>query len=1220
MTPTNNPLLAGYEDLIDQNTENKNILAGYEDLIKPQSTKIPDEDEIRQWLKGFGRENAQITPEIAERFKRFKELGGLEKQKQAEDYIEGRSVLSDTVGGTLQDIGKGIKTFSGGAYEVTAGTLKQVSDLATNFAQTQTPIPNPLFKETSLPNIATPIIENMSRYGDQLIREGIKPGLIQKIVKAAGEAAPILLKLMATSGLGHANLPLWESLDALNEKDLNGVLRGATRGLIMSGGLELNKMLPKAIQPITAGVGFAAVTPGGAEEKIASGLVGAGLALPGAMGGGRRVTPAEIESSRIAGRKTLDQYQQELDTAALQKLELEKQTGIKAKEIPIVFDKNQIKPTEPIEKPVVKPPSIIPQSADKKLPTKKITSGGIIIKPGEIKPPEFKPFIVEQPKIPARGIGRTTKDIYRKWIYAAEDVDKTIRAAEKKGTKLTPEQNPLYDYSEFLKASGKTKAWIETKFNPIYKKLIANVKSKYPNLDDGGIEKIFNEYRIARRFIDDFEASRENKKGLLLVGNTKYKHAIENVKSIEQQYGRAVGDFASSAKEIRGIDNLDRLVESGVKSQAEVAAMKKENPFYIPTQYLIDEMIRSGDYGMEELNSLKRRVGTEREEILDPSHQEILNYSIIEKLAKINEVKTKLYGIKKIFGDRMDDIKFGRAIEKISYKVDGKSKEFYVSPEIKDMVSSLEPYQANSIVKFSQTPTKIFQTATTADPVFGMGNFIRDQFAGYVHSKHGIVPFYDAIKAIATIIKKPQIYYDYLNSGSAITDYMDLAQKNWSGVYEKLLKKPSLLRKLNVVEHLQQLNTMLEMSTRLGEFKKAIDRGVDIKIAAKDAAEVTVDWTRRGSSKSAYQTMGFYPFMRASAQALDRTRIAFRDAPVKTSMRIAMPILAAEILSFMLNKDNSAYKEAKDWEKDIFWFINIGGTLVKISKPQIYGQLIGSALGRFLRYTFGKDPDAFKKYEQLIIRQLTPIDPDAGAFIVQILKPAVESLLNYKFFQNTPIVPEDKKNLMPYMQYTKETPELLKDISNKLNDIGIQVSPAKIQHLIKGYGGRLADTIMSTIELAYRGIAGKNKTKRPIELSDIPIAKGFVTQSHRIYPQSLQKFYELRNKVTPIYNTYQKLRKEELDIKILDAFYDKHEKEIEAYDSLDDIGKELKQINKDIDSITKKSLDVTLKRKLLNDLYDKRIHELEYFFNKYQNTENKNILIGYENLIKPHKK
>ena len=177
-----------------------------------------------------------------------------------------------------------------------------------------------------------------------------------------------------------------------------------------------------------------------------------------------------------------------------------------------------------------------------------------------------------------------------------------------------------------------------------------------------------------------------------------------------------------------------------------------------------------------------------------------------------------------------------------------------------------------------------------------------------------------------------------------------------------------------------------------------------------------------------------------------------------------------------------------------------------------------------MEYIDTKDPKAFKDFETTMLEGLTPISGEPeGNLLPTALKPIIENWGNRNFFLERPIVPEDKKDLKAPYQYSRYTSEAAKTLGEHLD-----MSPAKIENLIKGWtggSGQYALQGVDALTAAIKAAQGQPAVpKRPKELADYPVVKGFVGRDPTgPQAQSIQDFYEGSQKAIEAYDTYSQI-------------------------------------------------------------------------------------------------
>jgi len=520
----------------------------------------------------------------------------------------------------------------------------------------------------------------------------------------------------------------------------------------------------------------------------------------------------------------------------------------------------------------------------------------------------------------------------------------------------------------------------------------------------------------------------------------------------------------------------------------------------------------------------------------------------------------------------------------IEYYKNGKKKYMDVSDNLYSSMTGLNELSSDFLIKFLSFPAKSLRTGVTSTPEFMARNFIRDQFDAFIQSKTGFRPGIDSIGAIADIIGKTDVYYDWIRSGGAHSTFVDLGRKNLEQMTKHIRGDESALKYLNVINDAQQISLVIEQATRLGIYKAAIREGKTPVEAGFISREGTVDFGVHGESKGLKTFSGMTAFFNPAIQGTDRFIRAHKDNPLSTSAKAVASVTIHSVILWYINKDDPDYKELPRWQKDLFWMVKVGNkddavTWARIPKPFLYGQIYGSAPERFLTYLDTKDPKAVKDFAQTLIDSSTPAQGDpAGVFLPTAIKPLIENATNWSFFGEKPIVPQAKENLLPYMQYGKYTTETAKMIGKKLN-----WSPAKIENFVRGVSGGTGQYTLEGMDLALSMISGKEeKGKRPREWADVPLVKGFITRPVETDPQSLRDFYENAKEIDASYKSYRESLKT-LDIKESEVIRKEYPKLL-LYPSIESIRDSISNINKQVDLVSKSNSSEDDKRKSIRKL------------------------------------
>jgi hypothetical protein len=105
----------------------------------------------------------------------------------------------------------------------------------------------------------------------------------------------------------------------------------------------------------------------------------------------------------------------------------------------------------------------------------------------------------------------------------------------------------------------------------------------------------------------------------------------------------------------------------------------------------------------------------------------------------------------------------------------------------------------------------------------------------------------------------------------------------------------------------------------------------------------------------------------------------------------------------------------------------------------------------------------------------------------QGVKPLLETAINYSFFTGRAIESERLQRFEPGERYTERTSELAKTVGGALN-----ISPVKIEYLVRGYTGSLPLAVASLANPVLRsGDAGERPDTRGMLSSETPLIGSF---------------------------------------------------------------------------------------------------------------------------------
>ncbi len=502
----------------------------------------------------------------------------------------------------------------------------------------------------------------------------------------------------------------------------------------------------------------------------------------------------------------------------------------------------------------------------------------------------------------------------------------------------------------------------------------------------------------------------------------------------------------------------------------------------------------------------------------------------------------------------------------IEYFENGKRKYIEVSPELYQAMSGMDEISSSLYIQLLSKPAQWLQVGATITPEFAFRNPLRDQWTAFMQTNVGFIPFIDTGRAIADILGKSNLYWDYLGSGAAQSGFVEMTRPALQKAVKELNRHPNLLKRLNIITDMQDLSQLMERGTRVGVYEAGIRKGLTPVEAGFISRESTLDFARRGAkTRDVNKVIAFF---NAGMQGLDATVRTFAKRPISTTLKGIAVITIPSLLLYLKNRNDPEYKEIPAWQKDLFWVTKVDDTYVRIPKPFLYGQIFGSIPERLFEYFDTKDKSAFDGLAKSVYESVSPVTGDpAGGILPTAIRPLVENYVNWNFFLDRKIIPEGKEKLLPPEQYGRYT----SDTAKKLGEL-LGYSPSKIENLARGWFGGTAQYALGASDYllnAIRKEAGVKIPEKPKEFEQMPLVRGFTIKppTETGQAESIEKFYDFAEKITSIYLTANKFVKDKKmeDAKRLILAHP----EVKHYPIIGPTSKILSELNQAVDSILK---------------------------------------------------
>jgi hypothetical protein len=627
---------------------------------------------------------------------------------------------------------------------------------------------------------------------------------------------------------------------------------------------------------------------------------------------------------------------------------------------------------------------------------------------------------------------------------------------------------------------------------------------------------------------------------------------------------------------------LQHLVENQVVSQEAYDAMKSKWQNYIPLNRAFDddkvEFVGAlGETFANVASPIKALKGSDRQ-IIDPIESLIKNTYRSENAAGRNKVGLQLSELAKTdkgaqqIRQLSEQESVGR-MNVVNIKESGQNVKYEVEPEVYKAMLNMNAESSPTWVKIMSKPASVLRAGATLTPEFALRNPIRDTLSAFVNSKSGFTPFVDTAKGVVSYAKKDQLYQDFLKANGGYGNILSMDRQAHREAL-KSLSTPTMKDKfVNIVNPKSWLNLMrtiseaTETGTKIGEFSKALQKGVSVDEAAYRSRDL-MDFARSGTNTKEINKV--VAFLNASIQGKSKFIRTMKEDPIGVSGRLfttmALPSIGIYALNNQLANDEqkAAIKDAPNWLKDSFWLVAVPNTntVARIPKP-FEGAMVSSGVERFLDYALENNKEAFDNIVGEIAKQ------QALPTMLTGIQPIIEGMANYSFFRETPLIPKREQFLQPQDQYDIYTSEISKGLAGALQKIpGLKdtnfASPRVMENTIKGFTAGLGDYALQAGDIPF----GKNKPSK--NTSQLPVVKGFTVNEN-----STGKAVEF------IYNEVDRLAKEKGSAKANNATFDK----IPAYKNVSKLADRVSEISKEIRDIqNSKTLSSDDKRDKINKL------------------------------------
>jgi hypothetical protein len=703
------------------------------------------------------------------------------------------------------------------------------------------------------------------------------------------------------------------------------------------------------------------------------------------------------------------------------------------------------------------------------------------------------------------------------------------------------------------------------------------VSSPITDADIALIEKIENNYTDVKKVFDNYQKWNNSliefavRKGLL----SRYKSNNEIIQELIQlreegkinidnqtlQTMQALSEEAGgrSVDQIRGIGQ-----QFGIDTRGQAELWKEHSSYYPFYRDMVDDSgITAPTIAGGALPNNPLSISLEGSE--DP-----LNVNPLEAISRnslsILTASLKNDGLVKLVRD-LETIKEAKEISaaeagqlnSIFVFEDGIKRHYLVDRNIVEGVQGVGGVGISPITKLLAMPAGLLRDTVTRDPGFVVVNILRDTLSSAVTSGAEFTPVVDSVKNMFRDMEQIEQFgviggYDFANDEGEVKEFINRTMRRQGLAPNNGMNAKDAFFKL--WDGLGELTTKSDGATRLAVYesvyKKLKDQGYTEAQAQSEAAYQSleiINFGRRGLDPMFRVITSSIPFLNARIQGLDVLYRAFgskqysaleklqegetlQDVQGRIFRRALINgsfLTGLTLLYYLLVSDTDEYRNLKREVRDDNWVIPTPfDYAIKIPIPFEVGMIFKAIPERVFDLTLGDDAFSQASFDEFLTstkRQLgtsANIPVVGGDIGIQALKPIFEAVINRNSFTGQDIVPYYQLKREAGYQARESTNALAKALGEAMN-----ISPARIEHVIRGYTGTLGGYVLSATDSITRTATGEPLLPSNVDLArQLPIVNRLIMDTDKAGGLQ-QQFYELRGEVDKAVNTMNSLKKQQ---------------------------------------------------------------------------------------------
>ena len=547
--------------------------------------------------------------------------------------------------------------------------------------------------------------------------------------------------------------------------------------------------------------------------------------------------------------------------------------------------------------------------------------------------------------------------------------------------------------------------------------------------------------------------------------------------------------------------------------------------------------------------------------------------------------------------DQMPDSQKGAVV---SSWQKGQQKFYYVpDPANLAAFAGAKSMEIGRIMRAAQSFSQVLRVGVTITPAFALKQIADDVTRAYVHS--GVK---NPLALTARILSNmPRNWWNEIrgirSAGVAqlarmgvVPAYDTVQGGNARNIFEETgISKRSMGRA--ILRILEAGAKASDVSVRQAIYDQTMKETGDSALAEFRAREI-INFSRRGAAATTDFLIRTIPFFNAYARSMDKLILAAgggKTVGVATGYARnlffkRMGILTAMGLSYaLLMSDDEEYQNLSDHVRDRNWVLPYGkelGFTPVIPVPPELSFFFKAIPERVVQYYklqgTPEERDALRVARELM---LSGVDIFwAPNLTPQLVKPFFENLVNYSFFLGRPLESQSQLRLDASRRFGTSTSEAVKASAEALAQLGIELSPIKIENAIRGVLGMSAGVALSVADV----MVNPTRTDRPLHqhlAAQLTGASAFMKDP--VGTRFLDDMYDFEDKVAQAYNTYNRLV--QTDPQKADAYLLQNYGRYSVYEATKTVMESIRDLNKEAQIVDRaKDIPPDERRQIMNTL------------------------------------